>query len=219
MTQGFIRPYRNLGRLLKIRAFGPGDSGTYTPTAGTNYAIIKMVGGGGGGGAATNDNTVGGGGCAGGFVIAYWSGVTSQSITIGTGGGGGVGADGTVGNASFLGSLITCNGGSGGLLNGATAVSLPLGGTVTTSGVTVLASFRGQSGFMGGPTATGGLIGASGYGASTYFGSGGARGDAAASGDGGNGAATGGGGGYRTTAVSRTGAAGSEGRILIYEYT
>lgn len=132
---GIVTPGKSLmPGLIGVQRFTA--SGTYTPSAGANRALIVAIGGGGGGGAAGlssgsgSASSAGGGGGAGAFAIAYQaSGLTSQTVTIGAGGAGGAtggspAANGAVGGQTSFGSLLVCPGGSAGV-----------GGAIITSGV------------------------------------------------------------------------------------
>lgn len=97
------------GRLIGIQYFTTVGTATYTPTAGTNFVIVEVVGGGGGG----MNNTVGNGGGGGGFarkkITSSFSGVT---VTVGNGGAGGTTAASAGGTSSF-GALVSATGGAG----------------------------------------------------------------------------------------------------------
>lgn len=107
----------SVGRLVNIQKFT--SSGTYTPTAGTKFIIVKVIGGGGGGGASLNTNStqvsMGGGAGAGGTAISKLliSSITSTvSVIIGSAGlGGTVSAIATSGGGSSFGSYLSASGG------------------------------------------------------------------------------------------------------------
>lgn len=87
-------------------------NGTWTVPSGVTQARVTVIGAGGGGGAT------GGYGGMGGQVCVDLTGLSgSYSITIGTGGTGNSNSSqrATSGNASSFGSIITCNGGQGGI--------------------------------------------------------------------------------------------------------
>ncbi len=107
----------SVGRLVNIQNFT--SSGTYTPTAGTKFIIVKVIGGGGGGGASLNTNSnhvsMGGGAGAGGTAISKLliSSITSTvSVIIGAAGlRGTVSAIATSGGGSSFGSYLSATGG------------------------------------------------------------------------------------------------------------
>jgi hypothetical protein len=126
-----ISPTAVPGRLLNIQRFLTGTAATYTPTAGTNTARIRMIGGGGGGGSATSSGgtqiSVGGGGGGGGYIEHLLSGVTgTYTYTIGQGG-----ASGASGNPSLFsgGTLVASGGGPGQNGVGSTTIEISIGGT------------------------------------------------------------------------------------------
>jgi hypothetical protein len=200
-------------------------SGTYTPTIGTVFAEVEIVGGGGaGGGAATTAGStfsVGAGGGGGEYAFGLFPISTispSQTITIGAGGTAVSGTTGNNGGATSFGSLLTANGGIGGASTPAAtvaSVSGALGGTGGTGG-----SFR----IAGGPggfaelSFTVGVIFA-GQGGYSYLGSGGVVLNPPSAGSSGLGYGGGGGGaqlGASQSAVS--GGAGSAGIVIVKEY-
>lgn len=108
---------------VNIQVFTVAGANTYTPTAGTKFAIVEVVGGGGGGGgvATAGAGTCGAGQSGGGggysrkLVTAATIGA-SQTVTIGaagTAGASAAGAGGTGGTTSF-GAIVTATGGGGG---------------------------------------------------------------------------------------------------------
>lgn len=104
------------GRLLNIQVVTV--SGTYTPTAGANSAIVFGAGSGGAAGGlpttGTSQTAGSAGGSAGAFgAIRIPSGLTSQTVTIGAAGVGGSGIGGA-GQACSWGALMVLPGGPGG---------------------------------------------------------------------------------------------------------
>ncbi len=143
------------------------SSGTYTPSSGMKYCIVRAVGGGG------NGHTNGGGGGAGGYVEKLISAAAigaSKTVTIGGGGGG----------TTSLGSIVSATGGSQG---GSGAGGLGGAGGVGSGGDV---NAEGQPGGWSSAASTG-------FGGSTVFGAG-AKGVASGS-TGGTAAANSGGGG------------------------
>lgn len=108
------------GNLLNVQVFT--TSGTYTPTTGTTAVIVQVVGQGGGGGgcpavAVSNDACVAGSGSSGSYAKVYIpSGVTTETVTIGTSGAGATAGfnAGMAGSTASFGSLVSCPGGTAG---------------------------------------------------------------------------------------------------------
>jgi len=116
-------------------------SGTYTPTSGTQFAIVECVGGGGGGGGASAgaDAVAGGGGGAGGYSLTLLTAAQiggSQVVTIGAGGIGVANSNGTNGGDTSIGSVCVAKGGSGG---GAGSNNTSIGGAGGIAGTGDLA--------------------------------------------------------------------------------
>ncbi len=136
-----VPTWTGAGTLVGVKVYTTATY-TYTPDAGTNAILVKMVGGGGGGGggiAATAPGGEGGGGGAGAYCELYFSGVsfTANYYTgaVGQGGAGGFNTPtaGSAGTATtFIANLTTytANGGSGGALgsNASTISNSNLGG-------------------------------------------------------------------------------------------
>ncbi|MFG1417158.1 hypothetical protein V5F38_05010 [Xanthobacter sp. V0B-10] len=104
------------GSLLTVRMITA--SGTYTPTVGTRWIMVEVIGGGGAGAGiptmGAGQYGCGAGGSSGTYAKAiYTSGFGSVAVTIGFGGGGSTGPGGSGGTTSF-GSLLSCPGGYGG---------------------------------------------------------------------------------------------------------
>lgn len=201
-------------------------NGTYTPTTGTQYAIVYVVGGGGGGGGAaataTGTSSGGGGGGGGGAmqVLAAASIGVSQSVTIGAGGLGGAAGNnnGQNGGTTSLGSLVAASGGIGGG-GAATTVAGTAGnaGSGTTGRVLVAGGLGGvglfgTSGNIGGPSGPGG--------AGAWFGSTtpGVVGSPLVGTSAVNIGSGGSGGQSHNSASTAAGGNGSAGFILIYEF-
>ncbi len=96
--------------LINVRIFTGPNAGaqTYTPTAGTNKIIVKMIGGGGGGGGingVSGSYANGTGGASGIYWQKFFSSITSATGTVIIGAGGASGSS-SVNNR--------CNGGTGG---------------------------------------------------------------------------------------------------------
>lgn len=183
-------------------------SGTYTPTSGTSYIVVHMVGGGAGGAQLAAGSAGGAGGSAGEYATGVFSAASigaSQVVTIGAGG-----AANSAGGNTSLGALLIANGasasttqspGAGGTGGGGSGLHIP-GGQAQT----------GSAAFSG-PVLIGGSGGAS------FFGSGG-RGGVGNIDAGANGLVYGSGGGGNGLTAGNWGSAGSGagGAIVIYEY-
>jgi hypothetical protein len=144
-------------------------SGTYTPPAGLQYALVECIGGGGGGGSAYGAGTLGGGGGggSGGYssdILAAAQIGASQTVTIGT-----AGDSTSSGGMTSFGSLVTAPGGGlGQIFDGASHWGLggsaapgagePGGGTTTTPSAIVLAGTQGYAGYVSPFQGTGGPI-------------------------------------------------------------
>ncbi|MHB7031923.1 glycine-rich domain-containing protein [Enterobacter roggenkampii] len=202
------------------------SSGTYTPTAGMKFCIVKGIGGGGAGGGApaTAVGNVGLG--AGGHAGAYGEGQftaaqigASQTVTVGSGGTGSPTSGGN-GGSSSLGSLITFGGGSGASSSGNTAPPINAGNgnaAAVCTGANII-SGTGPLSLIGQITST--SVGYSGTGASSSFGSGGGATNTTGNGMAANGYGAGGGGAYAfsSNATARSGGNGSPGFVIIFEY-
>ncbi len=206
-------------------------NGTYTPTSGMKYCIIDVIGGGGAGGgtptASVSTAAAGSGGGSGGYSKGVFSAATigaSQTVTIGAGGTGVSNANGNAGSASSVGSIITANGGAGGLTD---AASMLITGQIGGAGGTVPAGSFTK--FPGNPGSSSIAIvsgnGAfSGNGGSSVFGGGAlavtvngtsAAGNSASAntGSGGSGSAV-----YAATGVNRAGGDGGAGKVIVTEF-
>lgn len=173
-------------------------SGTYTPTAGRNSALIFCTGGGEGGQTSTASNgTKGAGGAAGATAVALAdiSDGTARAVTIGAGGG----ASLVDGGTTSVASLCSASGG---------------GATYAVTGAL---------GIRGGP---GGVINTLNFGGASFWGGGAAITDNATTTSGTTGATAlvyggGGGGGAAGTgagANAGTGGTGAAGVVLILEF-
>ncbi len=103
------------GRLIQCQVFK--SSGTYTPTKGTRFIIVEIVGGGAGGGCQVgypNNAACGGGGMSGEYVKARVDNPTVTTVTIGYGGTGASASVGAPGGATSFGNTIIAKGGLGG---------------------------------------------------------------------------------------------------------
>jgi len=107
------------GQLLSFQIL-TGTNETYVKNSAANSILVECVGGGGGGGGCSGGSgyaTGAGGGGAGGYCRKW---ITNASLTytytIGSGGSGSYGINpGIPGNNTTFGSLLTANGGSGGM--------------------------------------------------------------------------------------------------------
>lgn len=204
---------------------------TFTALAQTKAIRVRMCGGGGGGGGSGSTGagvvSAGGGGAAGSFMDAWFTtGFGSAlTITVGAGGAGGAGASpGSAGGAAAFGTLITANGGGGGLSQSSLAAPYTVAGGVSGSTTTTLPFVPGGPGGPGqqgtalaSTVATGGAGGQSALG----YGGGGAtatttRSDGAA---GGIGAGGGGSVNLANQGTASTGGAGGTAIIFVEEFS
>jgi len=220
---------QTLDSIRRITALS--SSQTWTRSSDVSKVWLQLIGGGGGGGAssttAAGNLSAGGGGGGGGFVtgfISLTSSMTTATITVNTTAGGTAGAapggtGGTGGSVSWADgtNTLTANGGVGG------------GGSAMAANTQVTAFGGGGGSASGGSvnvTGAAGVYGlifpsanntASGQGAATLFGAGGASADRTAGnaglgfGGGGSGAGTGG------NLPANGGGTGTPGLVLIYE--
>lgn len=208
------------------------SSGTYTPTTGMVYVIVEVQAGGGGGGGApgTGSSSCGtAGGSSGGYSKSLLSSATigsSQTVTVGAYGSGGAAGsnNGSSGGNSAFGSLVTANGGIGGLTSAAVAyaggVSGPSIPAAGTGNIVALQGCYGGGGFTsvsgGGYVGVGGAGGQSPLGVScnqVVFTSSGTNGpDAYGYGSGGGGVGLGG------SSAQTRGGNGSQGIVIVTEF-
>lgn len=213
------------------------SSGTYTPTTGMKYCLVRICGGGGGGGGA-NSNSVANntasatGGSGGEYAEGLFSAATigvSQPVTIGAGGAGGIAgtSNGGAGGTTSLDSLMGASGGQGGVsVSGTTdGIDGTPGGTGGTGGY-----FRTPGGPGGSSLGINALrdpsgqfiICLTGEGGSSVFGSGGNSLTVTTPdqeiGIAGRGYGSGGGGAGSTGGSSASGGSGTSGIIIITEY-
>lgn len=206
-------------------------SGTYTPTPGATNGFAWVQGDGGAGGGTINLNgsftLAGGGGSGGTFAIVRLPTLSSQTVTIGGGGVGVAGLAGGAGSGTSFGTLCTCPGGLGGSPDGS-----------SHGGGTGPADIGGQGAASpGAPTGSGNIIfvkrgepGLPGFalqnpqggtGGSSYWGAGGPGGP---SGQGSAGSNYGGAGAgaariANTNPPAAPGFNGSQGAVLVFEYS
>lgn len=203
------------------------STGTYTPTTGMIYCIVRMAGGGaGGGGAAANgasNVSVGGGGGAGEYAEGVFTAAqvgASQAVTIGAAGTAGSSAGGTGGSGgtTSLGALLTAIGGTGGGGGGTSpSITLTAGGAGGTGGTGGSVHIPGSQGLFGFGFATLNLA-PSGGGAASLLGSN-VNGLNNQAGNTGNNYGSGGGGASSTNSGSgQTGGVGTKGLIIVTEF-
>ena len=160
-----VPTWSGAGTLAGIKVFTT-STYTYTPDAGTNAILVRMVGGGGGGGggaALTAPGGEGGGGGAGAYCVVYVSGVVFTANyytgTVGQGGSGGsntptAGSAGTSTTFSVNVTGYTANGGSGGALgsnlnSNCNSNAGGAGGSASVMGGSLVLSLAGCSGGYG----------------------------------------------------------------------
>ena len=223
-TGNYSTPGAGSGSLLNVQYLTSGT--TYTPTTGTQIIIIEMVGGGGGGGGvtgATSNAAAGGGGGSGGYLrkmITGFSGTATYAIGSGGSGGantGGVGSSGGATTFTYNSVTYTANGGGGapGEQYGTAAalVSGGAGAAVSTNG-----DVNGGGSQGGWAQRISGTLAVSGAGAGTVFGSGGNGLVGQANGSNGKGYG-GGGSGAMSTGSAYTGGSGTQGIIIVWEFS
>ena len=224
------------GGLLAVQKFTSG--GTYTPTAGTVYAVVEAIGAGGGGGGAisssTNYTSAGSGGGGGGYGVYLYANPAAQTVTVPSGGSGGSGAgNGGSPSATTFGALLSVNGGGGGTggTDGFGPVNVAGGAGGTGAGsYSITGSYGGQAlsnyGGIISPDVRYGLV-RGGHGGNSNYGFGGddawlvGSNASAFSVAGNNGSGYGGGGGgaaisYKLVTVS--GGSGTGGIIIVHDY-
>ncbi len=213
------------GRLLNIQVITA--SGTYTPTAGAKKAIVEMVGGGGAsGGTPASSSTVNfasGGGGGGAYAKFLVSNPTATPISIGaagvvsggTGGAGGVTSFGSIasvsggGGSSYSqasGAALIANGGSGGQTITLSSDCVPITRIYGESGDAAVMINSGSGGGNGG--------------GSSVMGTGGSP-NGNGNGNAGTGYGSGAGGAMRgtnNTGATASGANGTAGAVIVWEY-
>ncbi|WP_258180278.1 hypothetical protein [Burkholderia multivorans] len=230
-SQHALQAGQALGLFLGVQVFTA--SGTYTPgtyvvggrSITASKARVRAVGAGGAGGGSNSTgsttSSAGSGGCAGAYgELVILSGLTSQPVTIGAGGTGNNAGTGNAGGSTSFGSLMVCQGGSGGIANSSIAppfmtyAATTNPATVTGTGNIVL-KIPGGIGAKSVMIST--TIGYSGEGAPSVWGAGGP----AAQGAGSSGYGFGGGGSGSLSSggtSSLSGGTGNNGYLLVEEY-
>lgn len=217
------------GRL--IRAPQVLVSGTvYTPPAGCNAILVRLLAGGGGGGGCSTvaaNAAVGGGGASGGYAEKYYSAPPAVGCTYaigiaGTAGSNAGGAGGTGGDTTFTDgvTLVTTRGGLGGAGQAAgTTVASVLGGASGAQSNNGDLNGAGAPG-SDGNRLSGTAIGVSGSGGESLYGGAGIGLAAAGAGNNATGKGSGGGGGAVVNgSAAVVGGTGSAGVIIVEEYT
>jgi hypothetical protein len=207
------------GRLLNVQVFA--SSGTYTPSSSLVTSVIVEVQGGGGGSAGSPATTstqasVGGAGSNGAYAKSrFTSGFSGVAVTVGAGGvAGTVGGPGGNGGASSFGTLTTAGGGFGGNTGGPTTTSTIAGPTSipTATGGNILQINGGYPAYSF-CVATGIIFTIPSPGSPSQMGP--SPGPNAA----GSGFGVGGGGsGNAASAAASVGYAGTQGKVIVYEY-
>lgn len=221
------------GGLLNVQVITSG-SGTYTPTAGTEFIIIELVGGGGGGGGADSSaglSAIAGSGGAGGYVRKrITANFDGAAYAVGTGGGGGAAANGAGtagGDTTFTlpASTVYTAGGGGLGAGGSTGSAANIGpqggagGSATNGDINVPggAAFRGTR--ISAITAAAGQAGSSLYGSASSPMPGIFADNSASAGADATGYGAGGQGSLCTgTGTATAGGDGSDGVIIIWEF-
>lgn len=220
-----IKSLVGAGRLLNVQVITA--TGTYTPTAGTNTAIVEMVGGGGATAgvpaSSSSANFASGGAGAGSYAKFLWRSPVATAVTIGAAGTSS-GGTGSSGGSTIFGSLATAPGGSGNTYAQATGAALIANGgsggaePTISSSVKKIDSHRGQPGSPAVMINSG--SGSGNNGGNSRLGTGG-LGSGNGAGSEGSGYGAGGGGSMRgtnNTGSSAAGANGTAGLIIVWEY-
>lgn len=237
LEQVFPQPYWSgnpppvpSGTLINVQKITA--SGTYTPTAGANTVSVVGIGGGGGGGgvAGAASSFGGGGGGASGCLNAYLFRTltnTPWTVTIGTHGAGGTSGANAGGNGntttivdSSSTTIMTAFGGAGGqpcTANTTLQVILPGGGNGPgTGGDILLLGDSGDTGITGG-VSNSTLSGAGG--SLPPYGVGGLPWSTTHNGTAGSGYGAGGSGACSVNGTNHAGGAGTDGVVIIWEYS
>lgn len=212
-----------LVKTVKTQTFS--NSGTYTPSPGMLYALIRLVGGGGGGGGVASSGPArelaAAGGGAGGFsqLLATAASIgASKTVTIGAAGAAGASGanNGGTGGDTSVGTLCIGKGGTGGGgIDYTSGESIYGAGGIPGTGDVASPGANGGPGFWSNLTSSEIL---SGTGASGPYGSGGIQ-NYNADGGAATGFGAGGAGGQQTNAATnRAGGAGTKGFVEIIEW-
>lgn len=213
------------GRLLNIQVIT--NSGTYSPTAGTKKAVIEMVGGGGASGStpasSSSVNFASGGGGGGAYAKFMVNNPVATPVSIGAAGVVSGGTGGAGGVTSF-GSIASVSGGGGSAYSQASGSALIANGgsgaqTISLSSdcVPILKIF-GESGSAAVMINSG--SGGSNSGGSSVMGTGGGP-NGNGNGNPGTGYGAGAGGAMRgtnNTGATASGANGTAGVVIVWEY-
>ncbi len=212
------------GRLIQCQVFK--SSGTYTPTKGTKFIIVQIVGGGGAGGGCQvgypNNAACGGGGMSGEYVKARVDNPTVTTVTIGYGGTGASASVGAPGGTTSFGNTIIAKGGLGGnvLAEGTAPGVVGPYGAYTEPGFTGANIIGSGSGYSSPGVRYSGSLAMGGPGGDSILGAG--AGSQAIVGEGINANGHGGGGGgacvYGGATQQRAGGSGMAGIAIIWEY-
>lgn len=212
------------GRLIQCQVFK--SSGTYTPTKGTKFIIVEIVGGGGAGGGCQvgypNNAACGGGGMSGEYVKARVDNPTVTTVTIGYGGTGASASVGAPGGTTSFGNTIIAKGGLGGnvLAEGTAPGVVGPYGAYTEPGFTGANIIGSGSGYSSPGVRYSGSLAMGGPGGDSILGAGAASQAIVGEGINANGHGGGGGGAcvYGGATQQRAGGSGMAGIAIIWEY-
>lgn len=220
------------GRWLRTTVINAGTT-TFTTGAETNVIFVRGQAAGGAGGGSNGNATqagIAGGGSAGGYFEKTFnvSPNTAYTCAVGTGGTGVSNATGNAGgNTTFTVGATTAtsfggNGGIGGVAQANTSQISVLGGAppaISTNGDINVSGEQGGVGHRAGPVfvATGSIF--SGQGGSSMFGTGGQSRNAVGTGNAGVGFGSGGGGSLANAAAAQVGGAGTDGLLVVDEFS
>lgn len=189
---------------VKVQVFA--SNGTYTPSAGMTYCVVKGVAKGGDGGSASNQAASGGG--SGAYAEILYTALdigVSKAVTVSS-------------TTTSLGALFSCSAGSNGAPSSSGGSAGGVGGTFTYGSGSVLAAMNGQAGgysFASTNNYSGG------EGASSLMGIGGTKVWTSTGSQAGNSAVgygAGGSGAVSNDGSSKSGGTGGSGRLVITEF-
>jgi hypothetical protein len=213
--------------ITSINFLAISSSGTYTPSAGMQFAQVQVIGAGGAGGSTAGGSgaAAGAGGGAGGYAEGVFTAATigsSQTVTIGSGGAAGAAGNhaGNSGGGTSFGSLISATGGTGGAGAANSTLSQFSGGAGGNGGAGTGGTIF-TTGVAGGTGTSFGSVpvGLSGAGGGSVYGTEGKAFPSGSSAPGNQGFGVGAGGsGSVSTASNEAGGAGAAGIVYITEF-
>lgn len=223
-TSGVMTNCTATGGLRSFQILTSGVGATYTKPANVTSILVEVIGGGGGGGGVATGggstiNYAGGGG-AGGYARLYIaSAASTYTYTVGVKGNGGAAGSnaGSNGSTTTFGASLQATGGTGGPTGTAGASGTTAGGAAgvgSNGNINAGGTFGGYSYWAS--VAIGGV---SGCGGQSYFGGGAQGSSAATAGANATGYGSGGAGAGTGAATDRAGGNGSDGVIIVWEFS